>query len=56
MQPDKLESLMDESILVGCKEKNNNFSLIVLEPCSKDIFLNDEIETLKTVNLDLTSW
>ena len=51
-QPDKLESLMDESILVGNKEKNNDFSSIVLESV-KSSFLNDEIETLKTVNLDL---
>lgn len=31
-QPDKLEALMDESILAGCKEMKNDFSSIALEP------------------------
>ena len=38
--------------MVGSKEKNKDFSSIVLEPV-KSSFLNDEIETLKTVNLNL---
>ena len=43
---------MNESNLVGSKEKNNDFSSIVLKPV-KSSFLNNEIETLKNVNLDL---
>ena len=53
-QPDKLEALMDESVLASRKEKNSDidFSSIVLEPI-KTSFLNDELDLLKTVNLDL---
>ena len=51
-QQDKLELLMDESVLVSCKEQKNDSSSTALDPV-KTSSLNCEIEMLKKVNLDL---